>query len=556
MHKLKVFKEILIRILVRIKLKLRIFDNIHYYEKDIKVLSKNSITQLRKKIININSFDLKLSINSLYIYPFGKEILINLENWQPKDNFINKDNEFIDQIFRFDLFNDKNYQEKLYEIYFSLCKILYIEKNKQKEKQIKKFSHHPYNISHRIINMILHLESNKYNQNKLFIIENFIVKETICLIKNLEIYDKLTCNHIINNIRAIVYAANYFNNTSLAKLALCLMKKWGGILFKNGLLREQSTHYQLLVTNWIIEINFLLDKTYKSSKEIKNLKDASFAISKLIYGDIDKGIFPIFGDISPDIKINKLVNKLRNQELVNHRDSQKNKVMINYKFIGNEFFKASNLNWTLFCHLPEKVIVDYPTHGHQDYGSIILWRNNEEVILSPGRKSYADKDSIRQDRFNTIKLNSKSLYKSRLFEMGGYGFPKPRINIINQKDNIMLEIFLHGYSNWPSFFKKSSYVSKRTIIIGNDYIDIEDKSLSKNITNIESSFLLSKKVKIKNKHEPKIQSDFINMFVLSESFTNISEESYFLDYQGCDNKANRTILCNSGANLINKIRFT
>ncbi len=225
--------------------------------------------------------------------------------------------------------------------------------------------------------------------------------------RNLEyFYGGITFNHVINDLKGLVVAGLIKHDVKLVELALDLLLAEAEIILdRDGFIREGSSHYQLIITRWICELEFVLKEFGSqalaqriSCLRIKLINTLSFFIVKDVIGTPS---IPLFGDISPDFPPSWLLDYF---ELVGaevkmsygHQVLNKLNVRINLEakeadcliHSKTSFTRVDHRCWTLFVRHGFNDGTYFPTHAHDDYSSIVLFYKGSAIVIDPGRINY------------------------------------------------------------------------------------------------------------------------------------------------------------------------
>jgi len=170
--------------------------------------------------------------------------------------------------------------------------------------QAKDFYRDSYSASERISNLIMLWNISPPSDSLARAVEDMIIHDVDCLMQNPEYHGELnTNNHILNNARALILAGSFFNSQCWLDAGSWLLKEqFDKHINPDGLLREASSHYQLVVTRWVVEIACAF--FYRDSNQfdqiqprLKRMLDASDAIA---HSWRDHWYIPLIGDASPD----------------------------------------------------------------------------------------------------------------------------------------------------------------------------------------------------------------------------------------------------------------
>lgn len=251
--------------------------------------------------------------------------------------------------------------------------------------------------------------------------------------------DELSGNHVINNAKAIYFAGYCCNDKNLINLAHAIFEDHLlKLVDKYGFLREGSSHYQFLFTRWILEVRMLADEKNDFfvlkiiDLVIKNMLNACNLL--LINKNNSQVFFPLIGDISPDFDPDWLYS-LMCSNLVGLKDYHTNSqdyawsnLFKDYKinhaigfkpkefelnelesFSESEWRRIDFESWTAIFHVETPNGKALASHGHNDFGSILLFLDGEEVLIDSGRYNYTSSEignyGILANAHNSILLN-------------------------------------------------------------------------------------------------------------------------------------------------------
>lgn len=220
---------------------------------------------------------------------------------------------------------------------------------------------------------------------------------------NRELKGRFTNNHILNNARGLYIGAFTTGNDKMLEEAKGLFKEWiPKLIDDRGMLKEDSTHYQLLVCQRIGQVLMLAretsDEGFVSFLErwLNRLEKASAYFHVL--SDDGGWSMPLIGDVSPDFppdwlsplsargwKVIRDSYHLQDLTKVNRPEEAEATIMD----INDRFFRYSSGRATIFWHVPDGQ-ADLKGHGHFDTGGFILFLNGVEVFADPGRESYGN----------------------------------------------------------------------------------------------------------------------------------------------------------------------
>lgn len=311
---------------------------------------------------------------------------------------------------------------------------------------------------------------------------NSIDKQINMIISNLEFNSKFTNNHIYQNAKSIYIIGCLIKHENLVNIGKYLLLKWHDVFFENGILIEDSTHYQLIYTKVFLEI-FLISTYFKDSRIsgfYKNILTLSLRNNKSLFSSFSNSSYPLFGDISPDILPDWLngypinINGISKAKIFNlfesidkSNDIQNIILKINSSDETNKngfWFKKNFKNYEVWIITKSNGI---RCHGHNDNGSIEIYDHGIHLIFDLGLDSYNTNtytnfqrsfNSHNIPRLDSIPVDVDSNNPiSNIVE-------KSYLEIINQEVD-SLEYKVRYFINSYAITRKISYDDQNRIII-------------------------------------------------------------------------------------------
>ncbi len=271
----------------------------------------------------------------------------------------------------------------------------------------------PYSCGERIstLAMIYSLKENKERLHELSendsVIRNFLKVSIAQIGQNLEyFYDGVTFNHVINNLKGLIVAGMLLNDKKLVDLAFeVLLKELDEVFDCTGILREGSSHYQLIVTRWICELEYHLKEFQLEDHEklvlpwrLKLVNGIRFFLVKRIGNHYS---IPLFGDVSPDFSVDWIIHYYTRGEndsiSYGHRVAkvlqmetirQSESIPRDPLTVLKSFSRIEKNNWTIFIRHGSVSPEYFPSHSHNDYASYTLFVSGFPVCIDPGRINY------------------------------------------------------------------------------------------------------------------------------------------------------------------------
>ena len=328
----------------------------------------------------------------------------------------------------------------------------------------------------------------------------------------------LTGNHIINNARALLFVGHCCQIEQSISLSREILRSFlPQLIDSKGFLREGSSHYQFLITRWLLEVRLVAEE----KEDFKTLDIIKSYLPKLVNAcdfflvESQNGgkLLSLFGDISPDCEPNWLKDltkaplaKFNSGERVNEKLEgwanlfqgwQENPLNIwEVPQRENNFFWENNSNgwyrldfkgWTAIWHAEESSGKAIASHAHHDYGSVALYRNGREILIDPGRLDYENQPlsnyGISHRAHSTISLNGFAPMLSKRDYLYPEIYRKTFSTVTSkEKDDIFtISIEHNGFKRIPGNIMSH----KREFIFSATSVDITDSFEGNGSYNLE-----------------------------------------------------------------------
>tara|TARA_B100000780_G_C21117663_1_gene452366 strand:+ start:1122 stop:2909 length:1788 start_codon:yes stop_codon:yes gene_type:complete len=358
----------------------------------------------------------------------------------------------------------------------------------------------------------------------------------------LEILPGLTGNHVINNARALLLSGHACKNPNAIILSRVILKKYlHKVIDSHGFLREGSSHYQLLICRWLLEMRLVAEEM----KDIETIEILKKHIQKVVkssnfflIGEGSNKKIPLFGDISPDCDPQWLLHILDsplssfNTDLtVRNLDN----IDIGWEGLFTNFIKNKNIGWniekstrkpwtdnvisgwyrldykgwTAIWHAESSAGPAIASHAHYDLCSFVLYKNNKEIIIDPGRLNYENnnigKYGLSAEAHSTILLNGcpPALSKRDHRIPKTYRDTKIKISHLENKESFKVMIDHDGFKRISS----NIYNHSREFIFTEDSVSIADNIEGKNKIDLEMYFQISKNSDYKITLDTNLEND-------------------------------------------------
>ena len=269
----------------------------------------------------------------------------------------------------------------------------------------------PYSTAERISNICQFYDGfeEALGQEQL---ESLLRLSSSKLLASSEIFGSQTFNHVINSARALLLMQSCpVQLPGQVAYAKKLLNRFLPILFHNdGSNLEGSSVYQIIFTNWLLDINQCSD--YFSDANNKSLFDHVMNASNDLGFHQENAAPVIFGDISPDFSIDH-VRTISRIVADSFGDSPKTEKYTASTKIYNGWALCKSAGWRVIQPRNKPRNQDKLTHQHPDVGSISVSFNGTEVLIDPSRESYS-KSLISINRKNNVRVNGLPIVPPRV----------------------------------------------------------------------------------------------------------------------------------------------
>ena len=265
------------------------------------------------------------------------------------------------------------------------------------------------------------------------------------IFRHLEYYGNTkTNNHILNNARALVMAGGATGNKTAVASGMKIFRKClPDLIMDGGFLRERSSHYQLVVLNWVLDAwRFVAIYKGEESEDARFLKSYAekMAAAAQMLCDDNGQLLAMIGDISPDISPSQTSARL--SELYPEFWLMPNQSICSTA-MRDGWFRVSVKKEVVLGNFPQGHYPPlFPTHGHCDLTSFSWRHDGMEILADSGRYRYtADTVSLLQTSalgHNLPVVNGFAPVSETLVANGRW-WPRPYANA-----DLELAAFDHG----------------------------------------------------------------------------------------------------------------
>jgi hypothetical protein len=307
---------------------------------------------------------------------------------------------------------------------------------------------HPYPLSTRAANWIAALTLQPALAS---IVAGSLARQLAYLARNVE--DDVLGNHVVRNAKALVLGGESLGDPALRRRGLALLaRELPEQVLPDGGHYERSPAYHRLVLRDLLELRPFADV----DAEVERMTRFAAASSR------PDGAPALFNDGGLDVA--------PRLELPDASDG-----LSTFPDTGYAFVRKPGL-WLAFdCGPPAPPFL--PAHAHADALSFQLWLDGRPVVVDPGTSTYeADPDRDR-DRgtaaHSTVAVDGDQFELWRTFRSG----PLPDVRLLEATPTRLVgEVRL-----------RSGVVHRRTIELGPDAIDVEDRLDGIGVHHVKSS---------------------------------------------------------------------
>lgn len=260
----------------------------------------------------------------------------------------------------------------------------------------------PYSVCERIANLLVWLARLSSDKRSPRIEEVgdlilFVQKSLYWIGSHLEYYGESgTNNHILNNARALVMGGVAVGDDWSFRAGMGIFNKFlPQLVSEEGFLRERSSHYQLIVANWMLDAWHFVDACFGGENP-----DAMFlrlyahrmtAACGMLCNEHGE-LIGLVGDVSPDappMLTSRRLTLLYPQVCQAWAPGRNCRAHV----LG-DWFRVDDGRQSILGNFPSGTFPPpYPTHGHGDHTGFV-WRVGDVSILAdPGRYRYTP-DSV------------------------------------------------------------------------------------------------------------------------------------------------------------------
>lgn len=225
----------------------------------------------------------------------------------------------------------------------------------------------------------------------------FVAESLDWIARHLEYYgERGTNNHILNNARALVMGGVAVGDDWSVRAGMKTFYKFlPRLVAKEGFLRERSSHYQLIVANWVLDAWRFVDARFGGDDpDTMLLKEYALRLTTAaaMLCDDRGELLGLVGDVSPDAS--PLLTSRRLAVLYPDIWNARSMRATDPALVADDWFRLDDGSQSVLGNFPAGSFPpSYPTHGHGDHTGFVWRVGDVPVLVDSGRHRYTP-DSI------------------------------------------------------------------------------------------------------------------------------------------------------------------
>ncbi len=276
----------------------------------------------------------------------------------------------------------------------------------------------PYSSCERIANLLIFLAAmppGLRSAAAFASLRSFLETSMQWVYGHLEYYGaEETNNHILNNARALAMCGSALSCSEAVAAAVQILRRClPELITEAGFLRERSSHYQLIVLNWLLDAwTFLASYAGADSIEASFVRvyiDRMIAAAAMLC-DQDARLVGLIGDVSPDATPEQSLARLR--LLYGELWPCQSHTATACEAKDDWFRLSAGKGLVLGCLPTGRYPARYPTHGHCDATSFVWRDGDQDILVDPGRYRYT---------LDRISQYQRSAFAHNLPMVNGFG---------------------------------------------------------------------------------------------------------------------------------------
>jgi hypothetical protein len=252
----------------------------------------------------------------------------------------------------------------------------------------------PYSTCERVANLLVFLSVLHCSAECTSVLPDmgrFLGDSVAWIYRHLEYYGPYTTNnHILNNARALVMAGAVSRDQATVDVGMRIFRAaLPDMILAGGFLRERSSHYQLVVLNWILDAWWFVASFSgdcgADARFLRGFIERMLAASATLC-DRGRRLLATIGDVSPDVSAADSLTRLNrlypgSWPVATHCSG--------YSQGADGWFRVTVGKELILGNFPgDRYPPIFPTHGHCDFPGFVWLHDGHEVLTDLGRYRY------------------------------------------------------------------------------------------------------------------------------------------------------------------------
>lgn len=334
-----------------------------------------------------------------------------------------------------------------------------------------------YTVSERIVNACLFADWFRQKEQANIVlpedIQSALGQMADYLVAHLEYHDPpTTCNHIINNARALCFIGRELARpAALAVADRILQCDLNRLMTTDGFLNNGSSHYHFIFARWIVQIAAILKPyPYLGSCSLaqmaseKLLQRCEFFTVRTAAG---RPAMPLFGDISPDCSPDWLLAQPEFASL----KTEKNQGF--QSFANSHWYRFDKNDFTVIWHAEPALLRDQGAHSHNDLCAGVAYYKGKPILLDPGRIDYQNEASIMAAAHNSLTVDNMDPVIIRQYSHFPFFYREAEVSATGRENqgDFIFTIKHHGWRR----IGNDKITHERQFVVGHDGLIVSDR---------------------------------------------------------------------------------
>jgi heparinase II/III-like protein len=252
----------------------------------------------------------------------------------------------------------------------------------------------PYSTCERVANLLVFLAMSPAEADRAppsADVSRLLSESVDWILRHLEYYGPdATNNHIINNGRALVMAGAVSRENRVVEAGMRVLRaSLPQLIMEGGFLRERSSHYHLVILNWVLDAWWFVaafgGESGADASFLWSCSESMLAAAAMLC-DQDHGLLATIGDVSPDSSPAQSVARV--YRLYPERWASQ-RPPADCAQVRDGWFRISRGQEIILGNFPGgRYPSSFPTHGHSDLTGFVWLHDGREVLTDPGRYRY------------------------------------------------------------------------------------------------------------------------------------------------------------------------